>query len=109
MHQSGARRFSFDNNLKQEENLKERLEQIENEAWLVPERGPVAGETAASEFLVDVTRAPQYQALFGGLCLSVAALAAALGSDWRQWVFQAVNVSYRKPDFGLAEIAAWLK
>jgi hypothetical protein len=60
-------------------------------------------------FLADSQRLPSYQALFGGLCLSVSALAASLGVDWRRWVFQAVNVGYRQPDFGLAELAAWLE
>jgi len=43
------------------------------------------------------------------LCLSVTALAAGLGLDWRKWVFQVVNVGYRLPDFAMAEIVSWLK
>jgi hypothetical protein len=121
MHDHGARRFAAQNGLtpaplpfgeapsRGRENLSEWLEQIENEAWLVPERGTVAGEAAVSAFLADEARAPQYQALFGGLCLSISALAAAWGVDWRQWVFQTINVAYRSPEFGLTEMAAWLK
>lgn len=108
MHACGARRFIAENNLEQIENPGESLERIEEEAWLVPERALVAGEAALSAFLADPTRLPQYGALFGGVCLGVSALAAALGNDWRGWVFQAVNVSYRTPDFGLNEIKRFL-
>lgn len=108
MHERGARSFAADYNVKQIDNVGDWLERIENEAWLVPEREPVAGEAAVSAFLADATRAPQYRALFGGLCLSVSALASALGNDWRRWVFQSVNVGYRTPDFGLTEIRQFL-
>ena len=108
MHAHGADTFALERHLKQVENLGEWLEQIEDEAFLVPEREVVAGEAAVSAFLADPTRLPQYCALFGGLCLGVSALAAALGNDWRRWVFQAVNVSYRASDFGLNEIRRWL-
>ncbi len=74
----------------------------------MPEQGPVAGETAVRAFLADPERAPTYAALFGGLCLGVAALSAAYDPDWRGRVFQAVNVGYRMADFGLEAIGAWL-
>lgn len=108
MHRAGAQAFAASNNLRRLTNLAEWLEQAETDAWLVPEREAVADEASVEVFLADEARAAQYQALFGGLCLSISALAAALGSDWRRWVFQAVNVGYRRPDFGLSEIAAWL-
>ncbi len=109
MHNCGAQKFAAENGLRQVENLSGWLERIENEAWLVPEREPVAGQAAVSAFLADAARLTQYSMLFGGLCLSVTALAVALGSDWQGWVFQTVNVGYRSPEFGLAEIDAWLK
>ncbi len=109
MHACGARRFVAENDWGRIENPGEWLERIENEAWLVPEREPVAGEAAANAFLADPPRFLPYSALFGGLCLSLSALAAALGNEWQGWVFQAVNVSYRAPDFGLNEIRRWLK
>ena len=109
MHEQGARIFSADFDLPDNNGFADRLEQIENAAWLVPERALVAGEAAVSAFLTDSTRVTQYSMLFSGLCLSVSALAAALGREWRQWVFQAVNVGYRTPDFALKEIAAWLR
>ena len=108
MHECGAREFAAEHHLNQVDNLSEWLERIENDAWLAPEREPVAGEAAVKAFLADSTRLPQYSALFGGLCLSVSALAASRGIDWRAWVFQAVNVGYRTPDFGLNEISDWL-
>jgi hypothetical protein len=108
LHERGARFFAATRNLKQIENAGDWLEQVENEAWLVPERGPVAGEAGVGAFLADAARFEPYRALFGGLCLTVAALAAALGNDWRRWVFQSVNVGYRTPEFGLDEIRRWL-
>jgi hypothetical protein len=89
--------------------LGEWLERVENEAWLVPERGTVVDEATVGAFLGDTDRVSQYAMLFGGLCLGVSALAAGYGVDWRKWVFQAVNVDYRLPDFGLRDITTWLK
>jgi hypothetical protein len=83
------------------------LEQVEHDAWLVPERGLVAGDAAVGAFLGDPDRARPFAELFAGMCVMVSALAAAWGADWRRWVFQAVNVGYRTPAFGLAELAAW--
>jgi hypothetical protein len=108
MHECGARKFAKDHHLQESSNLREWLEQVENDAFLVPERERVAGEAAVSAFLADATRANQYSVLFGGLCLSVSALAAALGGGWQRWVFQAVNVGYRTTDFALPEIGEWL-
>ena len=108
MHVHGARIFIAENNLKPTGNLGEWLEGIEHAALLAPERERVAGEAAVRAFLAEATRVSPYQALFGGLCLSVSALAAALGNEWRRWVFQAVNVGYRTPDFALNEIRRWL-
>jgi hypothetical protein len=85
------------------------LDGVEDEAWLVPERGLVAGQAAVAAFLADPRRAQPYTALFPAICVMVSALAAAWGVDWRRWVFQAVNVGYRRPDFTLPELAAWLK
>ena len=104
LHANGAKRFVVEYNLKALDDLNAWLERIENEAWLVPESSVVAGEAAVRAFLTDADRVSQYRALFGGLCLSVTALTAAWGIDWRRWVFQAVNVGYRTPDFGLAEM-----
>ena len=109
MHASGARLFAVEHHLRRVENLGEWLEHVENAAWHATERERIAGETAVRGFLADSDRAGPYRLLFGGLCLSVSALAAALGVEWRQWIFQTINVAYRLPDFGLAELAAWLK
>ncbi len=109
MHGRGAREFARAHHLRQVETLGEWLERVESDAFLVPERGAVVDEASVSAFLSDATRAPQYQALLGGLCLSVTALAQGSGVDWRRWVFQAVNVNYRTPDFGMVEAAAWLQ
>lgn len=109
MHDCGAKRFAAAHQLNQIERLSDWLEQVEDDAWLVPEQGPVAGEASVNAFLTDATRLSQYAALFGGLCLSVAALARAWGDDWRRWVYQAVNVGYRTPEFGLNEITDWLR
>jgi hypothetical protein len=108
MHISGARTFAAEQGVTPATNLEGWLECVEGEAWLAPTRELIAGEGAVAAFLADATRAPQYQALFGGLCLSVSSLAAAWGVDWRRWVFQAVNVGYRTREFALAEITAWL-
>jgi hypothetical protein len=108
MHERGARKFVEENPLKQIENLSSSLERIENEAFLVPEQKKVVSESSARSFLDDAAQANQYRALFGGLCLSVTSLASALGTDWRRWIFQAVNVSYRTPEFGVTEIGVWL-
>ncbi|MBI5054790.1 MAG: hypothetical protein HZB52_16210 [Chloroflexi bacterium] len=109
MHARGARKFAEENRLEQIENVSGYLERIENEAFLVPEQKKVVNESAARSFLDDATSTNQYRALFGGLCLSVASLAAALSADWRRWSFQAVNVGYRTTEFGVTEIGAWLK
>lgn len=108
LHHCGARRFAAENGLAQMENVAEWLERVENEAWLVPERAPAAGEAAVRALLARADDVQLYRALFGGLCLGVSALVAALGDDWRRWVFQAVNVGYRTADFGLNEIRRWL-
>ena len=108
MHDCGARHFVTENDLGHVANLNEYLERVEHDAWLVPERAVVAGEAAVGAFLTDTIRARPYAALFGGLCLGVSALAAGYGLDWRQWIFQAVNVAYRLPGFGLNEVAIWL-
>lgn len=85
------------------------LDRVEDDAWLVPERGLVAGQASVAAFLADPHRARPYTALFPAICVMISALAAAWGVDWRRWVFQAVNVGYRRPDFALPELAAWLK
>ncbi len=107
LHSVGAKRFIEAHGINERENPNDRLERIENEAWLVSERGPIVGEKAVGEFLLGESFF-QYQALFGGLCLGVSALAAARGIEWRGWVYQAVNVGYRTANFGLAEIHHWL-
>jgi len=109
LHERGARKFAEDHHLRSIGNLGEWLERIEDEAWLAPERGIVAGEESVAAFLADTDRVSKYALLFGGLCLGVSALAAGYGVDWRKWVFQAVNVSYRLPGFGLGEIGTWLR
>jgi hypothetical protein len=108
MHACGARLFALENDLRRVADLGEWLEHVENTAWLVPERARIAGETAVRDFLADADRVGSYSRLFGGLCLSVSALAGALGVEWRQWIFQTINVAYRLPGFGVAELAAWL-
>jgi hypothetical protein len=108
LHESGARQFMARQTVPGTTQPADWLEGIENDAWLVPEQGVVAGEVAVRAFLSDVSRAAQFAALFGGMCLSLSALVSAWGVEWRRWVFQAVNVGYRLPNFGLDEIAAWL-
>ncbi len=108
MHRTGAHTLAASRAMAPGMSLEAWLERVESEAWLAPTRELVAGEGAVAAFLSDTTRAPQYQALFQGLCLSISSLATAWGVDWRRWVFQAVNVGYRTRDFGLAEISGWL-
>ena len=108
MHMMGAQAFAASRAVAPATNLEAWLERIEEEAFLAPTRVLIAGEGAVSDFLADTTRAPQYQTLFQGLCLSISSLAIAWGLDWRRWVFQAVNVGYRTREFALPEIAAWL-
>jgi hypothetical protein len=84
------------------------LDRVEDEAWLVPEMGLVAGDAAVGAFLDDRRRVRPYAALFSTICVMISALVAAWGVDWRRWVFQAVNVGYRSPEFALPELAAWL-
>lgn len=112
MHEYGARQFAdtlTQQAVREASHLAGWLEQIEHDAWLVPEQGVVAGEAAVQAFLGEAAHAAQFQALFGGLCLSLSALVGAWGVDWRRWVFQTVNVNYRSPNFGLDEIVAWLE
>ena len=108
MHDCGARDFAAVSGLSRLENVAQHLERVEQEAWLVAENAAVAGETAISAFLADSARTRQYAMLFGGLCLGVSALVADSGVDWRQWIFQTVNVTYRSAAFGLDQIATWL-
>ena len=108
MHERGARKFAEESRLEQIENISGYLERIENDAFLVPEQKKVVNESAARSFLDDAAHVNQYRALFSGLCLSVTSLADALGTDWRRWIFQAINVGYRTPEFGVTEIGAWL-
>jgi len=100
MHACGAHYFAAENDLDRVENLAEYLERVEQDAWLVAEREPVAGDAAVGAFLADASRARQYAMLFGGLCLGISAVTADYGVDWRQWIFQAMNVAYRLPGFG---------
>lgn len=108
-HAAGARRLVAHTDWRTEMDVGARLERMEEEAFLIPERQRVAGETAVIEFLGDEERREMYGRLFGGLCLSVTALVAALGPEWRKWIFQAVNVKYQLADFGVAEIESWLQ
>jgi hypothetical protein len=108
MHERGARQFAIEHDLNRVENLGEYLEHVEQDAWLVAERKPVEGEAAVGEFLADAARTRQYAMLFGGICLGVTALVADFGIGWRQWIFQALNVAYRLPEFAFAQMATWL-
>ncbi len=108
MHEWGARHFTAENDLEQVSNLNDYLERVEQDAWIAAEGAGIAGEAAVGAFLTNPDRVRQYAILFGGLCLSVTGLVADYGIEWRQWIFQAVNVAYRLPDFGLASIASWL-
>jgi hypothetical protein len=107
MHACGARRLASEKNLRQIGAPGNYLDRVEQDAWMVAEGAGIAGE-AIGAFLADVNRAQPYATLFSGVCLSVSALAAEYGADWRRWIFQAVNVAYRLPDFGLAQLEAWL-
>lgn len=84
------------------------LMKVETEAFIVPEQSLVAGEDAALAFLSDETRYRPYLRLIQTLCLSVSVLSEGYGPDWREWIFQAVNVHYRMPDFGLTMLSNWL-
>jgi len=108
LHVSGARRFVAGNERAGADRLSARLERIERDAWLAAEHAGSSGRNAVGANLVDGDRWRDYAMLFGGLCLSVSALAESYDVDWRRWVFQAVNVAYRLPQFGVKEIAAWL-
>jgi hypothetical protein len=83
------------------------LVKVEQSAFLVPEQELVAGESSVEAFLLDKDRYPAYLRLFEVLCVSVSALLAHYGPDWQSWVFQAVNVHYRLPNFGLEVIHEW--
>lgn len=108
MHECGAHRFAAENQLGRASKLGADLERVEQEAWIVAENAGIAGEAAVGAYLAAADRVRPYARLFGGLCLGVTALAAEFGVEWREWIFQAVNVAYRLPDFGLSSSAAWL-
>jgi hypothetical protein len=109
LHERGADACAVEHRLGRVDALRAWLDKVEDEAWLVPERELVAGDVSVSAFIADPARLEPYRALFGGLCLSLTALASEFGTDWRSWVFQAVNVAYRTPDFGLEEIVSWIE
>jgi hypothetical protein len=109
-HASGARRLAADlPAFADPAELDGWLWEMESNAFLVPERGKVAGEEDVRAFLADPVRSADYQRLFECLCLSVTALHAQYGSDWRSWIFQTLNVQYPIAGFGLDAIAAWLE
>jgi hypothetical protein len=83
--------------------------EMESNAFLVPERGKVAGEEDIKAFLADPVRYADYQRLFECLCLSVTALHEHYSSEWRAWIFQTLNVQYPIAGFGLDAITAWLE
>ena len=79
------------------------------------ERWREGGDATASaeaqallEFLANPDLYETFAALYGGLSFSVAALYAQYGSQWQDWVFQAVNVHYRYASFGLEAWTRWL-
>ncbi len=106
--EAGARRFTATHGLADRPDLGPYLAQVEFEAFFLAEGRQIAGAAAVRAFLADPAQFDAYAALFGGLCLSLAALHAAYGPDWESWIFQTMNVAYRLKDFGLAPLARWL-
>lgn len=96
---------SFDS----DEDLSQWLSNTEQEAFVAAAGPVVAGEEGVSQFLNDTNRYENYSRLFQALALSVTALIEHYGIGWESWVFQAINVHYRLPDFGLEAISQWLQ
>ena len=104
----GARRFAASYRLSEQADLIEFLGQLEFEAFFIAEGSKIGGEEKVRAFLSNEVQFKTYAALFGGLCFSLAALYDWYGSDWETWVFQAINVDYRVPGFGLEQWMKWL-
>ncbi len=103
---AGAERFATMYHLGEQKNLEEFMGQIEFEAFFMAEGYKIGGEEKIKAFLGDQSRFETYAALFGGLCFTVAALYDWYGTDWREWIYQKVNLDYRLARFGLE---AWAK
>src|SRR5574341_2097698 len=85
------------------------LVEIEASAFLVPERARVTDESRVRAFLADEDSYQTYVRLLQCLCLSVTTLADHYGVDWRDWMFQAINLHYQLAAFGLREVHQWLQ
>lgn len=106
--QAGGRRFAEVYRLHEQGDLAEFAGRVEAEAFVVAEGKKIGGDNLIEAFLANEQQFNTYAALFGGLCLSVAALYSRYGPKWEDWVFQAVNVHYRYSAFGLDVWAKWL-
>lgn len=106
---AGADRFAANYLLQNHNNLQEFMEQIEFEAFFIAEGSKIGGEKKIQSFLDDRNRFETYAVLYGGLCFSVAALYDWYGSDWKNWIYQKVNLDYRFAHFGLDAWLSWLQ
>ena len=109
----GASRFADEYHLRGNANssqtVDDALKQIEFEAIFLAEASKIAGDAQIRAFLANELQFKTYAALFGGLSLSLAALYDWYGANWREWIFQKVNVDYRLATFGLEAWAKWLE
>lgn len=106
---AGGRRFARAHGLTPQADLAAAAGQVELTAFLIAEGNCIGGEEKLKAFLANAEACGAYADLFGGLCLSLAALYDWYGPDWETWVFQVVNVDYRYASFGLEAWAKWLR
>lgn len=109
LHQCGAQALADAlRPLPDEDALDRALLQVESDGLLAMEQARLTDEHRIAAFFANMTLTRDYVRILQGVCLNVAALGSHYGTDWRAWVFQAVNVHYRLPGFGLKEIRQWL-
>lgn len=106
---AGAQRFAAVHCLREQPDLSNTMRQVEFEAFFIAEGSKIGGAEKIQAFLANDTQFQCYAALFGGLCLSLAALYARYGPEWQNWVFQKVNLDYRLARFGLEAWTAFLE
>nr|NIP25279.1 hypothetical protein [Phycisphaerae bacterium]NIX29094.1 hypothetical protein [Phycisphaerae bacterium] len=106
--ETGASSFANTYNLRQQNDLSDYMRQVEFEAFFIAEGSKIGGDEKIEAFLANEAQYQTYQALFGGLCFSLAALYKWYGPEWEKWVFQKINLDYRLARFGLEAWAKWL-
>lgn len=106
--ETGANSFANTYNLREQNALSDFIGQIEFEAFFIAEGSKIGGDEKIEAFLANEAQYQTYQALFGGLCFSLAALYNWYGPNWEEWVFQKINLDYRLARFGLEAWAKWL-